>query len=93
LIPGNASLDNLLYINSLGWTWITGFKKNRVVNYTKHLEELEISESGTIVHLKMYGEVKVFKFITKDGDIEYYGTNNPNASSDDIRKANAKSIM
>lgn len=85
-----ASLDNLEYINMLGWTWITQLKANRVVNYHYHLGGLDISPEGTIVHLKMYGQVKVFKFIASDGDIEYYATNDLNLSSSDIRRANAK---
>lgn len=85
-----ASKINLEYIDSLGWTWITQLKANRVVNYHYHLKELDISQEGTIVHLKMYGNVKVFKFIASDGDIEYHATNDLNLSSTDIRRANAK---
>lgn len=85
-----ASNLNLNYIDNLGWTWITQLRANRVVNYKYHLNEINISPEGTIVHLKMYGNIKVFKFITKNSDIEYYATNNLNLSSTDIRRANAK---
>ncbi len=85
-----ASKVNLEYIDRLDWTWITQLKANRVVNYHYHLRELDISKEGTIVHLKMYGDIKVFKFIASDGDIEYHATNNLNLSSTDIRRANAK---
>lgn len=80
-----ASQDNLNLIQSFGWVWITQLKCNRVVNYTQHLDEIEINQDGTIVHLKFVGEVKVFKFIAKDGDIEYWATNDLNLLSLDIR--------
>ena len=39
------------------------------------ISEVEISESGTIQHLKGYGFIKVFKLVAPDGDIEYWATN------------------
>ena len=35
-----ASQNNINQIQELGWTWITQLRKNRVVNYTKHLEPI-----------------------------------------------------
>jgi hypothetical protein len=40
--------------------------------------EANISASGTVVHLKGYGFVKVFKIVTPDGDIDYWATNDLN---------------
>lgn len=34
--------------------------------------------SGTIVHLKGYGMVKVFKIVAPNGDIDYWATNDLN---------------
>jgi transposase-like protein len=39
------------------------------------LKEVEIAETGMIVHLKDYGMIKVFKIVATDGDIEYWATN------------------
>ena len=74
-----SSLENLKYIRNLGWTWLTRFGHNRQVNpdNTKNraLNEVNIGEEGTQVHLKGYGMVKVFKMVSKKGDIEYWATN------------------
>lgn len=37
--------------------------------------EVEISPTGTVVHLKSYGLIKVFKIVAPDGDIDYWATN------------------
>lgn len=84
-----ASQTNLHEIQDLGWVWITQLKRNRVVNYTKHLEEMEIPLEGIVVHLKFVGPTKVFKFIAKNGDIEYWATNKIDSASKDIRQAGA----
>jgi putative transposase len=74
-----ASLDNLKAIRDYGWRWLTRLKSNRLVNlnYTgnRPLSEVELSAYGTIVHLKGYGLIKVFKIVTPDGDSEYWATN------------------
>lgn len=77
-----ASLDNLKHIRDLGWKWLTRLESNRQVNLdkmgNKALKETTIDEKGTIVHLKGYGMIKVFKIVSKDGDIGYWATNNLN---------------
>ncbi len=35
---------------------------------------MAISERGSIVHLKGYGLIKVFKIVSPHGDIEYWAT-------------------
>jgi hypothetical protein len=35
------------------------------------LTEVEIVASGTLLHLKGYGMVKIFKLVILDGDIDY----------------------
>jgi hypothetical protein len=39
------------------------------------MSEVEIAETGSVVHLKAYGFIKVFKLVAPDGDIEYWATN------------------
>lgn len=74
-----SSLDNLKRIRDLGWRWLTRFKKNRQVNRDrkglKSLDETPISPQGTVVHLKGYGLVKVFRIDAQDGDAAYWATN------------------
>jgi len=75
-----SSLENLKRIRTHGWNWLTRFKHNRHVNPdgkgNRPLSEVEIEATGTVVHLKRYGFVKVFKIVAKDGDVEYWATNN-----------------
>lgn len=77
-----GSLDNLKLIRTYGWIWLTRLKRNRHVNLdrtgNRPLFEAEIASTGTIVHLKGYGLVKVFKIVAPDGDIDYWATNHLN---------------
>jgi hypothetical protein len=74
-----SSLDNLKLIRSYGWIWLTRFHSNRHVNpertSNRPIAEVEIAASGTIVHLKGYVMVKVFKLVTPDGNVDYWATN------------------
>ncbi len=77
-----SSLDNLKTIRSYGWVWLTRLKRNRQVNPdhtgNRPISEVNLSETGTVVHLLGYGCIKVFKIVAKDGDIEYWATNDLN---------------
>jgi putative transposase len=77
-----SSLDNLKLIGRYEWTWLTRLKRNRHVNpdntANRPLHEVAIAAAGTVVHLKGYGFVKVFKIVTPDGDIDYWATNDLN---------------
>nr|WP_222703479.1 hypothetical protein [Candidatus Arsenophonus triatominarum] len=53
-------------------------EENRIVNHNKQLNKLDISEEGTPIHLRGYGWVTVFKFIAKNGRIDYRVTNKDN---------------
>lgn len=74
-----SSLENLKTIRDYGWRWLTQLKSNRLVNPdgrgNRAVSEVEISEQGTVVHLKGYGFVKVFLIVAPDGDREYWATN------------------
>lgn len=73
-----SSLDNLKAIRSHGWHWFTRLKKNRHVNPdgkgNRPLEDVPLSENGTVIHLKGYGFIKVFKIVVKEDHIEYFAT-------------------
>lgn len=74
-----SRLDNLKLVRDLGWIWLTRLKRNRTVNLERSgqraLAEVEIAATGTLVYLKGYGLIKVFKIVAKDGDVEFWATN------------------
>ena len=37
--------------------------------------EVAIAAGGTVVHLEGFGSIRVFKVVSRDGDIEYWATN------------------
>lgn len=73
-----ASLPNLKQIRTLGWRWVTRLECNRQVNPdgqgNRRLDQVELSASGTRVHLKGYGFIQVFKIVATDSDIDYWAT-------------------
>jgi len=79
-----ASLENLKQVRNLEWLWMTRLTATRLVNPdnqgNRPISEIEIKESGSLVHLKAYGWIKVFKIVSKKGDIEYWATNDLNMS-------------
>jgi len=74
-----ASIDTLRLVRDQGWRWLTRLKYNRLVNVnrTGHrpVSQCGIAESGTVVWLKDYGEVRVFRVVTPDGETEHWATN------------------
>ncbi len=73
-----SSLENLKLIRGLGWRWLTRLKANRRVNLdrqgTKAVGETAIEAGGTVVHLKGYGLIRVFRIVSRDGDTEHWAT-------------------
>ena len=73
-----SSLENLKTVRDFGWHWLTRLKSNRQVNPdgrgNRALADCEIAEAGTVVHLKGYGMIQVFRIDTPDGDTEYWAT-------------------
>lgn len=69
-------------IHHYGWIWLTRLKRNRHVNpdntSNRALSERDIKATGTVVHLKGYGFVKVFKIVAPNGDIDYWATSDLN---------------
>ena len=74
-----AGLANLKRIRLYGWIFLTRLKANRLVALDRQgysqISKLEITSTGSIVHLEGFGSIKVFKIVAKDGDIEYWATN------------------
>lgn len=89
-----ASLENLKIISSLEWYWLMQLRKNRIVATAPHqhtnLENLNIPATGRIVHLKGYGQIKVFKSASNRRGVEYYGTNNLNLTKSEVKRIYCK---
>lgn len=79
-----ASLENLKAVRAYGWSWLTRLKRDRQVNPdgtgNRALEQCEIAEEGSQVHLRGYGFVRVFRIAPPHGstedseDVEYWAT-------------------
>ncbi len=74
-----ASIDNLRLIRDCRWRWLTQLRANRLVNPdrtgNRAVRDCAIAETGTVVHLKDYGMVRVVRIVTPAGDTEYWATN------------------
>jgi putative transposase len=73
-----SSIDNLKAVIRYGWHFFTRLKENRLVNPDGRgnvpVGEVDIPASGRIVHLREFGMVKVFRTVSRDGDVEYWAT-------------------
>jgi len=71
-----SSKENLKFLRKQELGFMVGIAKNRQVSIIKgqyqSVESLEIEENGTIVYLKDFGEVKVFKKHFKNGIVRFY---------------------
>ena len=74
-----ASLENLKQVRGFGWHWLTRLRGDRVVSpddrRQRRLDEVAACASGTVLHLRGYGLIKVFRIVTPDGDMEHWATN------------------
>lgn len=74
-----SSLDNLKEVRAHGWIFLTQLKVNRKVDLDRQgyqpVAGVPLAASGTIVHLHGFGSIRVFKVVSRDGDIEYWATN------------------
>jgi hypothetical protein len=74
-----SGLDNLKAIKALGWSFLTRLRSNRLVNPEGAglvaVSEVEVGAGGRVVQLKGYGRVRLFRTVSRDGDGEYWATN------------------
>lgn len=88
-----SAVDNLKLINSFGWRFLTGVRKNRLICFVKrkhhHVSDIPIPEEGVRVWLKDYGVVKVFKLV-RHQRIDYLVTNDVTISSSDVEEVYAR---
>lgn len=73
---------------TIGSRSLTQLKSNRLVSLdrtgNRPVGEVAIDERGTIVHLKDYSMINVFKIVASDGDIRYWATND--LATDDLSR-------
>lgn len=64
-----ASLENLKAVRSYGWVWLTRLKRDWQVNPdgrgNRPLSECAIAETGSPVHLRGYGFIRVFRIVPR----------------------------
>ncbi len=74
-----ASLKNLKQVTRLFGRWLTRLESTRHVNpdntSNRPLASVELASTGTVVHLKGFGFIKVFKLVVTEDHIEYWATN------------------
>lgn len=80
-----SSLKNLKAIRDHNWIWVTGLRKNRCVNKDENVGSLSIPDEGLKVHLRGYGWVTIFKFVAKNGRIDYLATNKESPTRVEIK--------
>ena len=84
----SSGLENLKAIRGLGWRWLTQLKENRNVNLDrpglKPVSQTAIVAGGPVVHLEGYGLIRVFKIVSRDGDIENWATGD--LASDELER-------
>ena len=91
-----ASMATLKLIEGFHWIFVTRFRNNRTVSTAPGKEnrfkisELKIPEEGMIVHLKGFGQIKIFLIVFPNGNKEYMATNQLTSSPTDIRDAAAR---
>ena len=74
-----ASLKNLKLVTRLFGRWLTRLEADRLVNPDKtgnrSLAWVNLAPTGTVVHLKGFGFIQVFKIVVTENHIEYWATN------------------
>jgi putative transposase len=74
----SSSLDNLKHIREFGWRWLARLKENRMVNPDGKgnvpIGSVQVPPEGRVVHLRGYGFVRVFRTVSRDGDVECWAS-------------------
>lgn len=81
-----SSLDNLKSTRSHGWDWVMGLRSNRLVGKPLvQIRTLDIPDEGLTVHLKGYGWIKLFRFVTKHGRTDFIGASKLDLSREQVK--------
>ncbi len=83
-----SGLENLKRVHAHGWSFLTQLKVNRLVDHDRGgyraVGVLPIAAAGAVVHLKGFGPIRVFKAVSRDGDVEHWATND--LAMDELRR-------
>lgn len=73
-----SSMENLKRIRRMDWHFLTRLKSNRDVknglSFYKAVSETDIPEEGCDVHLKGYGQIRLFKILHTEKEPEFWAT-------------------
>lgn len=73
-----GSIENLKLVRVLGWHFLTRLKVNRQIRVDggklQAVAEVGLCGGGTVVWLKGFGEIKVFRIFATNGAAEYWAT-------------------
>ena len=73
-----SGLEDRKAVRACDRTFLTRLEFNRKVDLDRQgcraVAEVEIAAGGTIVHLEGFGSTRVFKVVSRDGDVEYWAT-------------------
>lgn len=82
-----SSLKNLKSVRSHCWDWVMGLRSNRLVGKPhQQLKNLDIPDEGLLTHLKGYGWIRVFRFVTKHGRTDFIGTSRTDLSREQVKE-------
>jgi putative transposase len=83
-----SGMEDLKAVRACGWIFLTQLKVNRKVDLERRgyqaVAAIAIPAEGVIVHLEGSGSVRVFKVVSRDGDVEYWATND--LAMDELRR-------
>lgn len=73
-----SSMQNLKRLRKMNWHFLTRLKSNRQVkhglSFYKAVSEVDVPEEGCEVHLRGYGQVKLFKVTHIEKEPEFWAT-------------------
>jgi putative transposase len=89
-----SGLANLNLIGGLGCFFLTRLKSNRLVNPDGQgnvpIRQVAVPAEGREVHLRGFGFVQVLRTVSRDGDEEYWATNDLGMSEQKRQELEAK---
>jgi SRSO17 transposase len=80
-----SGLENLKFLRHQGLGFLIGLEKNRIVSQREHeyvpVEDLQLPDSGKVVHLRNFGFVSVFRTLDKNHEVRHYAQYDPRKKS------------
>jgi hypothetical protein len=80
-----SGVENLKFLRKAGLGFLIGLEKNRTVSEREQeylpVEALALPDGGTVVHLRKFGFVTVFRTLDKNGEPRHYAQYDPRKKS------------